>query len=540
MAASAAGLHLTEPSGSHGHGKILASATFYAGETVTFELMGDSGMIESKQVDSVTQAYSIHFTINEKGSYSVKASGTFNGTAYENTTSFEVTTSKMYFTITAPEGGIYSGAVPLEATLEQDSSFLHGADVTATIGGEEYSLPEAQNSYRSVVELGAGNYTAVFTAEKAGQTESASVSFIVAGAVAEGNETTYLPGLKVMELKRVSPSRAKFGPGEEMLVSVYLQDMQNQRVGGADVRATVLTPAGTEQELVLTEKLVGGKTVYEVDYLFAEDGFYEVLVTGNAPGYREAELYVPTIHAGADAPELPDDVFCQYGLCIRVESPSEVETYPEGSAVQFNVQLIDEAASPVGDAKTTAEFAGKKINLGYDWNGYYANWTGNLSQGDYAVKITASKGGVAVSKNITLHVSPDTLVISPLNPVPGGNVSADFTTVQVKITDQDGETVTGANVRAVVTTPLTGTHTVQLARNTATGFYESEYAFADSGQYTLKLVASKIGYVSSESIYTFEAVVEEEGFALTEEDVVIAALIIGVLLIIATLWKALL
>ncbi|MCK4327501.1 MAG: hypothetical protein KAW41_03420 [Candidatus Diapherotrites archaeon] len=540
LAASAASLQITEPSGSYGHGTIPVSATFVAGETVKFELMEGGKLLETSNVDSATADYSTSFEVNEKGSYSVKATARHNETDYENSTSFEVTTSKIYVTILSPEDTIYYGAVLLEAEATQDDLFLHGADVAMEIGNTTYSLPEAQNSYRAEAALGAGEHTAELTVSKGGQTASASVEFTVAGEAGEGNETIYVPGLKAMEIKRVSPTRAQYGPGEEMVISVYLLDNQNQRVAGAGVSAIVKTPSGAEQNVALSEKLVGGKTVYEVDYLFAEDGFYEAKVTASKSGHKDVELYMPTIRVGEEAPELPEDVFCQYGICIRVESPSETETYPDGTSVKIKVQVIDESASPVADATVTAKWGNTTKALTYDWNGYYGNTTGNMSRGDYAVMLTAAKGGISVSKNITLHVSPDRLVIMPLNPLPGGNVTDDFTTMQVKLTDQDGETVTGANVRAVVTTPLTGTHTVQLSRNTATGFYESEYTFIDTGQYTLKLVASKIGYVSSESVYTFDVVVTEEGVRLTEEDVVIAALIIGVLLIIATLWKALL
>ena len=540
LAASAATLDLTEPTGEYAQGVIPVSARFEAGETVTFELLKGGMLLETKQYSSPTTDYSQSFNVTEQGTYTVRARISYNGTDYENTTSFDVTSSRIYLTILSPVDKTYYDSVQLEAEATQDNSFLHDADVTVVIGESSYSLPEGQNSYRLTVYLTPGYYTADFTASKGGESEAKSVSFVMGGEVTSGNETEYLPGTTPMEIRRVSPSRAQYSSGEEMEVTIYLLDNQNERVAGADTAVVMKTPGGLEQQISLGETLVGGKTVYTVKYTFAEDGFYEVKATASKAGHKPAELYMPAIRVGEEAPELPEDVFCQYGMCIRVETPSETETYPDGTSVTMRVQLIEEAVRPIADAVVTASWGNTTLELDYDWNGFYENITGNLTQGDHIVTFTASKGGVSVSKNITLHVSPDHLVIAPINPVPGGNSTDEFTTMQVRITDQNGEIVTGVNVRVIVTTPLTGTHTVQLSRNTGTGYYESEYTFADTGQYTLRLVASKIGFVSTEMVYTFDAVVAEEGFALTEEDVVIAALIIGVLLIIATLWKALL
>ena len=80
---------------------------------------------------------------------------------------------------------------------------------------------------------------------------------------------------------------------------------------------------------------------------------------------------------------------------------------------------------------------------------------------------------------------------------------------------------------------------VAVKPRTASFGSKARQAASVKGEHTIKIIASKIGYVSSEALYTFDVVLGREGVELTEEDVVIAALIIGVLLIIATLWKAL-
>ena len=540
-AASAAAIQFTEPSGSYAYGSIPVAATFAEGQTLSFELVKDGILLETKTVSSTNTDYKTSFDTTEKGSYVVKATARYNETAYSGEAAFTVTTSKIYITIVKPVETTYSTTVPLELEASQDGSFLHSATVTAKIGGTTTTLPEGQNSYRATATLTPGYQTAVFTVAKGNQSATASVAFTVSGSITEGNETVYVPGPAPLAIKRVSPTSAQYGLGESMELTVYLLDSQNQRVSDATVIAVVKTPAGEEQSIPLVEKKVSGRTVYSNTYIFSQDGFYEAMIKADAPGYIKAEAYMPAIQSGEEAPELPKDVYCQQGLCVRVESPSEVETYPEGSNINMRIQVIEQTtAGPVPDATVTASWAGTETPLEYDWNGYYQNETGNVSAGDYAIVFTVTREGITLTKNATLHVSPDALVIAPIYPAPGSNESNNFVTLQVQVTDPRGEVVTNANVRVMMTTPLTGTHTIPLSRNPSTGYYESEYTFSDQGQHTVKIVASKIGFVSSEAIYTFDVVMPQEGVHITEQDVVIAALIIGVVLIIVTLWKALL
>ena len=531
---SAAGINFTEPSGTYGYGAIPVSLEFTGNGTITLQLVKDGLVLKTK---TIGEPYAASFEVLNRGTYEIRASAEYNETTYENSTTFEVNSSKIYITVLAPKNQTYSGTIPLEVVPQQDNSFLHKADVTVTVGGKSYTLPEGQNSYRSEASLTAGIYTAVIDVNG----ETAEVSFTVAGKATEGNETIYLPGLGKMEIKRISPSRAGYVPGDSVDIAVYLLNQNAQRVSGATAEAIVKSPGGLRREIPLQEMTISGKPVYKISYTFSRDGFYEVMVSAAKEGYENASLYMPPIKVGEEAPQLPEDVFCRQGICIRVESPSETETYPDGSTVGLRVQLVEEqAVSPIAGANVTASWGNTTQTLAYDWNGYYYNTSGNMDKGDYLITFHAESNGKSVEKNSTLHISPDQLVISAINPVPGGNVTTDFTTVQVKITDQAGEIVTDADIRAIITTPLTGTRTVPLSRNTATGYYEAEYTFANSGQYTLKIVASKIGYVSSEALYTIEVAKTPESIRLTEQDVVIGALIIGVLIVIATLWKALL
>ena len=140
---------------------------------------------------------------------------------------------------------------------------------------------------------------------------------------------------------------------------------------------------------------------------------------------------------------------------------------------------------------------------------------------------------------MTFLVSPHSLKIMPITPQMGENVTTSFTNIQVKLTDEGGEIVTGANVRAIIDTPTTGRRTVSLDRDVTTGYYKSKFTFGGKGTHTVKIVASKIGYVSGEQVYTFEASPPEEASPIGTQDIIVIALIIGVILVIATLWRAL-
>ncbi len=483
--------------------------------------------------------YEGEFEVLEAGEYKTLFTAFWNDSEYSRTKYFDVNTSKMYVEILTPENKTYSGDIEISADVTMGESFVHGATVTAQIGSKKLSMPEGQTHYRATATLAAGTYEMTVTAEKDDQTITAKQWFSVSGEiVTDDNETGYIPGPRLFTLTKVTPDKGEYALGNEVEIGVMAIDNENQKMKDVDVVAQIKTPTGNlTLQLTLKDDILNPK--YTATIMLSDNGFYEAYITATKEGYTNATAYFGPFRAGEDLPEMPEDVKCGKAFCIHVTSPDKYQTYSTNDSVSLRVQVIERTAiTPISNAAVTVSAAGSTATLDYDWNGYY-QYASQYDEGEYTAQFIANYNGETVTSNVTFLVSPHSLVIMPITPQIGENVTTKFTNIQIKLTDESGEIVTGANVRAIIDTPNTGRHTISLDRDVETGYYKSKFTFSGSGTHTVKLVASKMGFVSGEQVYTFEASVPKEDSPIGTQDIIVIALIIGVILIIATLWRAL-
>jgi nitrogen fixation protein FixH len=547
-AASALELNVTKPIGVYSAGSIPVEATLkdsglvITNATVTAALKDSRGLtLETKGLaySSSTQSYAGFFTVEKKGDYTAGVTAAYSGATLTESNVFSVNTSKITMNVLSPVNKTYdTGSVLIEVELFSENLFVHGATVTARAGGKSFAVPEGQNSYRLEASFDPGFYAMTIDAVKGAEKATSEVSFSVAGAVVSDGQTVYIPGPKGMGIQKVAPTRGQYTPGEESQIAVFVVDFKGQRVKDASVTAFIRTPTKNYTLPLLLESESFPR--YFADVTFSEEGWWEITVTAKKPGFFDAVTRYGLINVGTAKPQLPKTAVCAQGLCIDILSPAGDVTYPVGQTVELRGQVFDQTTvTPLSDASVSVDIGGTVYGLVYDWNGMYANFTEPLGQGDYVASFTATRGPAAVTANKTFTVSPNTLSVSPINPLPDSNVTGSVATFQLKVTDQNGDIVVDANVRIVLSTP-TAVHTVTLLRNVTSGYYESPYTFSDAGEHTAKVVASKRGYVSGETSFDFEVVFEKPQFQLTERDVVLLAVIAGVIIVIATLWKALL
>jgi hypothetical protein len=113
-------------------------------------------------------------------------------------------------------------------------------------------------------------------------------------------------------------------------------------------------------------------------------------------------------------------------------------------------------------------------------------------------------------------------------------------TFKTEVTDDYGETIPEANVRAVITGPDGSTKNIKMERDLETGYYQTPFTFQKQGNYSLRVVASKYGFVSGQEENRFNVFLpQEEPFAFGESQVLLLVLLIGVIVVALALWKAL-
>lgn len=423
----------------------------------------------------------------------------------------------------------YEGEFEIRVELTANNSFVSNATVTATINGQTFDVPEGQNYYRTNVELDPGEKTLTIRASKNNTESIESMDFIVRGFIGEGNETEYVPGPLPLFIEKISPSVAKYPRGETLLISVHVLDIKNAKLANVTVNAFIKTP--TQNTTIGLTYISEINPRYEAEFVLTEDGFHEVQITAQKNGYEEATEFYAPIKVGEDPEQAGEGFECFNFVCLRIVSPVDELTVDLNSTIELEVQVLEEiGATPINDALVSVLVDGQLLTMTYQNNGLYTILAGPLSQGEYEIKYTAEKNNRSVSATSVLIVSPNRIVITPIYPLSGTNITEQAVLVKVRVVDQLGEIVSGANIRGVIEGP-TGSHTVELTRNATTGIYESFYTFAELGTYDLKFVGSKRGFVTGTSQISFEISFEEEGINVTDQTIATIAIILGIIIV---------
>ncbi|MBN3037567.1 MAG: hypothetical protein JW834_03920 [Candidatus Diapherotrites archaeon] len=519
------------------HGDIAVETSYDGDGEVTAKLVQNSLTVGEASLGT-SRPYAGTLVATDAGEYSIRV----EAGAESDEVRISVNTSEMFITILRPLPYQYdAGNIDVSVDVFTSTSFVHSATVEGVLeDGSIVTLAEGPNHYTGSITVGPGVHTLDITAVKDSVTATGSVEFTVPGITEEGGVITAVPEARYLEVRRVSPDRGQYALGEDITISVYLIDLAGTKLSDADfnIIAKVKTPSTEKQlKLMLVEDILNPR--YESHLVLSESGWYETIVTASKEGYAETTLAFPPMKSGTEPPSLPQESACSEGLCMQVISPEEGVTYPSGKSVELRIQLLEETGNhaPVTDASVTADVAGASIPLNYEWNGFYTNTTG-IGEGEHLVMFTASSQGRIITGNATILISPHTLRINPVSPAVGGNVTTKSAMIKAEVLDEEGDIAVDANVRALITTPNTGVHIVHLTRNVSSGYYQTEYTFTDKGNYQLKTLASKRGYVTAETEYGFYVDIPQNEFQVTEQDITLIAIVIGAIIIVATIWKA--
>ncbi|MCD4740002.1 hypothetical protein K8R43_02280 [archaeon] len=545
--ASALDINFEEPTGEYAYGTIpvivqlIDNTTEIQDAELTAELREGNVVIETKELVK-GNTYTCSFEIKEAGSYTVKVYAEYNGSDYENSSSFKVTTSKLFLEITSPENKTYASSPDIKASVKAAGKFVHDAQVTAKINSDdteiELTVPEGRSYYRAETELGPGYYQIIVTAEKDEQTVQETVDFTITGEI----NGVFIPGEQKMEIKRAAPVKSKYSVGSKTDINILLVNTatgEKLRKSNAIVEARVITPS-IIKEIRLAYKDDQVNPMYTTPLLLDEKGWYEILVTASLEGYSNTSTVFPAIKAGEEVVPLPEAMGCANGFCMKIHAPDFGQTFPVNDTVSLKVQVLEDTNEhpPISDAEVIASTDSDSTTLEYEKNGYYSGEIGPLKEGGHEVTFTATWKDQLNSNSTSFYVSPSRLMIKLVYPMSGDNITEEYITVQVQVLDESGETVAGANARANIETPSKAVHNIDLARNAETGYYESSFTFTDAGVYSVKVIASEQGYVSNSKEFEFTHWKEEAQPLSLGDDWLLIVLIIGIAVVALAIWKA--
>lgn len=527
--------------------EILNYTDFGNISSTTFELMRDNVILETKEAVEKDGMYVSSFSIETQGEYTLKATVKLDKdgeqSQYSNTTSFTINSSRIALSLVSPGNMTYASSPEIKVTVTASGVFVHSADVKAVIYSNgskvtEFTVPEGRNYYRKTTSLTPGFYKLHVTASKDGQSVTDEVEFTITGEV----NGTFIPGNKLLKINRISPVASKFEVGSKTDIIVQLIDVASGsklRKPDADVEAKVITPSATRIIKLAFKDDIANPT-YTTPLLLNEKGWYEIVVKANLKGYENATLYFPPIKVGKESVQLPAEMGCAQGICMKIITPKINDVLPINDTIKISVQLLQDTEEypPISDATVTARVESENIQLEYQKNGNYYGELGPLKEGSYELTVMADWKDASISNTSVFMVSPNQLKIVPVVPTPGENVTEKGITVQVDVLDQDGDVVAGANVRAIITTPVGYVHDLRLKRNAETGHYEAKLTLTDVGTHSMKIIASEPGYVSAVKEFNFEYWEAEESLPFTQNELMLIVLIIGIVLVLLAIWKA--
>ncbi len=536
------------PTGQYGPGDIPVKLSILVGGEENPDVIAEASITKEGEI---VWEKNLEYPYNElvpldEGNYVFTVKISADNSLETKTSSFTVSRENLYLEIINPKNQTYEGEVPIDVDLWSNGVFVHYANVSALImSGEELvkkvSIPEAQYHYSSKVSLDPGFYTLVIEAEYNGNIVRKNVSITVPGLVEENGTVVPIPGEKPITVKEIwtDLQRRYYSPGVEGTIAVALVDPTTGEYitsRYANVVACVYYDNTTNCSSLVSKK--DPIPHYETKFTFPKETWYEIIVNCTVPGYEQVQHRFPPIKVGRPEIKPPAGAEEIENYIFTVISPEKDETYPEGS-IGLRVQLLDKEGMPINDANITATIGNSSFPLDYEINGEYFANTEPLKAGEYTVLFKVVHNNTSFNVSRKLVVSKNKLNVEIISPEPDANITQSTIIIKARVTDNTGDIVPDANVRAIVVSPETGVHTVNLVRNLGTGNYEIEYELDSPGKWNLKVIAEKIGYLEGSDETTFTAKFEKE-LKFSERDIVAGAVVVASLLVILIIVRALL
>ncbi len=536
------------PTGQYGPGDIPVKLNIRVGGEENPDVIAEASITKEGEI---VWEKNLEYPYNElvpldEGNYVFTVQVSADNSLKTKTTSFTVSRENLYLEIINPKNQTYEGEVPIDVDLWSNGVFVHHANVSALIISSEelvkkISIPEAQYHYSSKVSLDPGFYTLVIEAEYNGNIVRKNVSITVPGLVEENGTVVPIPGEKPITVKEIwtDLQRRYYSPGVEGTIAVSFIDPTTGEYilsKNANVIACIYYDNNTNCfSLVPKEKPVPH---YEVKFTFPKETWYEIVVNATLPGYQPVTHRFPPIKVGRPEIKPPSGAEEIENYLFTIISPERGTTYPEGP-IYLRVQLLDKEGMPINDANITAVIGNLTFPLDYDINGEYSAKTEPLKAGKYTVTFVVNHNNTSFNVSRGVVVSVKKLSVEIVSPELNKNVTQPTIVIKARVTDNTGDIVPDAKVRAIVISPKTGAHTINLVRNLATGNYEIEYELDSPGEWHIKVIAEKLGYLEGSDETTFNAEFEEE-LRFSEREIVAGAVVIASLLVILLIVRALL
>ena len=540
-------LDIIAPTGEYAPGNIPVKLSVLVGGeerqdvNASVSISNQSGEVWNS---SLGYPYSTLVKLGE-GDYNFKAVVAADNNMESNNSSFTVSSSKVYLSVVNPKPDVYSGTIPIDVDLWSNGEFVHHAYIQAIVlsGNKtirEIQIPEAQYHYSSQLSLGPGFYTINIEANYSGNILSKSINITVPGVIEKNGTQVIIPGNKELGVNEIwtNLQRRYFSTGSTGTFAVSLVDKNTgSYISNANVSCCVHHGNKTDcGYMKVVDKPIPN---YEFEYTFNAESWYEAVINITAPGYKNVTYKFPPIKVGKPEVIPPTGYEVIKNYIFTIIHPEKSATYPSGEGIGIRVQLLDKEGMPITNASINASVDNKTFPLDYDINGEYYAKTQLLDPGKYNLTVTVDHNNTKFSRSIKFIVSRKTLAVNIINPKPGLNTTNRSVTINAEVLDESGDMVPDADVKAILTSPKTGSHTIDLVRNLETGYYTIDYQLDSPGDWKVEIVASKPGYLDGRNTTTFKASFEEERHFSTR-DVVAGAVAIAAILIIIVIVRAIL
>ena len=340
-----------------------------------------------------------------------------------------------------------------------------------------------------------------------------------------------ISGLNVLVLE---PENIVYPEDSDLNLQVELQDENRGIVSGASVKADVYK--GSEK--IDTVQLKPAMWFYQGTYLFEDTGEYRVVFTATK-GYSTATSSVNFVLGNVS------EISKAVNFTVKIISPLS-SVYMRDSIMTAKVKLTKDE-EPVANASVLLMLDGQQITMRYDRFGEYLASIGPLDEGDYEMKIIATKDDLVAQDKVTFMVSRHILNIDTISPYYNQEFSlkeADALRVKAIVLDEDGDVVSGALVIAKIMEPDGKAVQMQLFQDKVTGDYSANFYLSKlDGTYELTVEASKAGYVSMYKDSQFSVTFEKEQVQIfsqwvTVENLLYIVLGVAILILLAAILRA--
>jgi hypothetical protein len=218
--------------------------------------------------------------------------------------------------------------------------------------------------------------------------------------------------------------------------------------------------------------------------------------------------------------------------------------YAKNSVIEARAKVML-GSQPVKNADVFFIFNNNTVQMSYDSFGEYVVNIGPLSEGEYSVKVTATKENLIAEDKSVFLISGHYLNITEISPINGQELKmkkGEALKIKAKVVDETGDIIYGAFVVAKIVEPDEKALEMQLFQEDK---YYAAVLYLDrlDGTYKLELSASHPQFVPAEKKSHFILEFKKEkwmlfGYEFTFETILTVILGIAILILLLGLLRA--